>query len=323
MNMRILLTTTSYQDTPGGHHQLLADSGFEIVRARGPLSEAALLDLIRQGGGFDGILHGDDAYTRRVIEAALPRLKCLSKYGIGLDCVDLEAATELRLPVLFTPGVNHTTVAEHTFGLMIALAKHIVTHVGYVKAGQWKRITGIELAGKTLGIVGLGRIGKEVAKRAQAFAMNVVAYDIYWDAAFADEHGIDRADSAGQVAAEADVLALHMNLTAENRHFIDASRIATMKDDALIINCARGGLVNEADVAAGCRSGKLGGYAADVLETEPIDVPHPFQELDNVLVTPHIASRTYESVERQALRATHNLLNFLRGNDNYIQANAD
>lgn len=320
--MRILLTTTSYQDTPGRHHQLLAESGFEIVRVRGPLPEGEMLELVSEGGGFDGILHGDDAYTRPVLEAALPRLKCLSKYGIGLDCVDLEAATELKLPVLFTPGVNHTTVAEHAFGLMISLGRHIVTEVGHVRAGNWQRITGHELAGKTLAVLGLGRTGKAVAQRARAFEMKVIAYDIYWDATFAEEHGIERAESAAAAAAAADILALHMNLTEDNEHFIDAERIATMKDGALIVNCARGALVDEADVAEACRSGKLAGYATDVLEQEPMKTPHPFQDIENIIVTPHIGSRTYESVERQAVRATHNLLNYLQGNDDYIQANA-
>ncbi len=161
------------QDTPGRHHQLLADSGHEIVRARGPLSEAQLLQLIAApasapapGPGFDGLLHGDDAITRQVLQTALPRLKALSKYGIGLDSVDVQAATELKIPVLYTPGVNHAAVAEHTFGLMLMLSKHLVAHANSVKQGQWKRITGIELAGKTLGILGLGRIGREVAQRA-------------------------------------------------------------------------------------------------------------------------------------------------------------
>ncbi len=207
--MRILLTTTSYQDTPGKHHDLLENSGYEIVRARGPLPEDEMLKLVDSEGeggkGFDAFLHGDDAITRKVIEAALPRLKCLSKYGIGLDSVDVEAATELGVPVLFTPGVNHTTVAEHTFGLMLMLAKHMWAEVNHVKQGHWKRITGRELADKTLGIIGLGRIGKEVAKRALAFGMDVVAYDIYWDEDFAKQHDITRCESADDVAKRADV----------------------------------------------------------------------------------------------------------------------
>lgn len=319
--MRILLTTTSYQDTPGRHHDLLAESGHEIVRDRGPLSEDRMLELVQSGGGFDGILHGDDQITRRVIEAALPRLKALSKYGIGLDSVDVAAATDLKVPVLYTPGVNHTTVAEHTFGLLIMLAKQLWSQVNVVKQGQWKRVTGHELAQKTLGILGLGRIGKEVAVRAKAFEMQVMAYDIYWDEPFAQQHGIFRAETADQVVQLADVMTLHMNLTEENRQFINRGRIATMKDGALIINCSRGGLVHEEDVADACLSGKLAGYGADVLEHEPIQAPHPFQDVDNVLVTPHIASRTFESVERQALMSTENLLRVLSGRKPMAQAN--
>ncbi|MCC7145572.1 MAG: phosphoglycerate dehydrogenase [Phycisphaeraceae bacterium] len=319
--MRILLTTTSYQDTPGKHHELLASSGYEIIRARGPLPEEAMLKLVTGDGGVDGILHGDDALTRQVIAAALPRLKVLSKYGIGLDSVDVKAATELKVPVMFTPGVNHTTVAEHTFGLLIMLAKKLREHTNWVKEGQWKRVTGSELAGKTLGILGLGRIGKEVAKRALAFDMKVIAFDWHWDAAFAEQYEVARVNSAAEAAEKCDVLSLHMNLSADNRGLINRAFIGRMKKGVLIVNCARGGLINEADVAAACQSGQLGGYAADVLDEEPIKTPHVFQNVDNILVTPHIASRTFESVERQALRATLNLLNYLKGDKDYIQAN--
>src|ERR1017187_9886166 len=176
MPNRMLLTTTSYQDTPGKHHDLLAQSGLEVVRARGPLSEAQMLELVTKDIGFDGFLNGDDAITAKVIDAALPRLKVIAKYGIGLDSIDVKYATSKRIPVLFTPGVNHTTVAEHTFGLMIAIAKHFWPHLNATKHGKWKRITGSELANKTIAIFGMGRIGKEVAKRARAFDMHVKGY---------------------------------------------------------------------------------------------------------------------------------------------------
>jgi D-3-phosphoglycerate dehydrogenase len=319
--MRILLTTTSYQDTPGRHHDLLKQSGHEIIRARGPLPEAEMLKLVTADGGVDGLLHGDDHITRNVIKAALPRLRALSKYGIGLDSVDVKAATELKVPVLFTPGVNHTTVAEHTFGLMVMLAKHLYPHVAAVKGGSWKRITGSELAGKTLGIIGLGRIGKEVAKRGRAFDMQVIAYDIFWDEPFAHQNGVFRATSAEEVAIRSDVLSLHMNLTPENKQFINKSLISRMRDGAMVINCARGGLVNEQDVADACKSKKLSGYAADVLEEEPMKTPHVFQNVDNILITPHVGSRTFESVERQALMATENLLRVLKGEKPLAQAN--
>jgi D-3-phosphoglycerate dehydrogenase len=319
--MRVLLTTTSFQDTPGKHHDILSASGFAVVRARGPLSEAQMLDLLAQGGGFDGLLNGDDAITARVIDAAPPRLKVVAKYGIGLDSIDVKHATAKRIPVLFTPGVNETTVAEHTIGLMIAVAKSFWFHARAVKAGTWKRQTGSELFHKTLGVLGLGRIGKEVVKRASAFGMSLIGHGNHWDDELAAKYNLKRFPTRQDVLRQADVVSLHMNLTPETRGFINRDTIALMKDDAILVNTARGGIIVEADVAAACKSGKLRGYGADVLETEPIKAPHIFQEIDNIIVTPHVGSRTNESVQRQGVRAALNLVNFLNGNKDYIQAN--
>lgn len=319
--MRILLTTTSYQDTPGGHHELLEASGFEVVRARGPLDEAAMLELIEREGPFDATLNGDDALTSRVIDALLPACKCLAKYGIGLDSIDVEHATGKKLPVLFTPGVNHTTVAEHAIGLMIAAAKHFWLHASAVKGGRWKRQTGVELMNKTLGVVGMGRIGREVVKRASAFGMQSVGHDLHWDEQFARAFAVERAKTLDDLLGRCDVVTLHTGLSEETRAMVNAQTLSLMREGAILVNTARGGLVDEAAVADACRSGKLYGYATDVLETEPMRPPHPFLELDNVIITPHVGSRTGESVERQAIRATRNLVNFLNGDDDYIQAN--
>lgn len=324
--MRILLTTTSFQDTPGRHHDVLTASGFDTVTARGPLTEQQMLELIGGGGdeGFDGLLNGDDAITQKVIDAALGarrKLRVIAKYGIGLDSIDVKYATSKKIPVLFTPGVNHTTVAEHAFGLMIGLSKHFWPHLRSVKGGGWKRMTGTELFGKTIAILGMGRIGKEVAKRARAFEMNVRGYDLYWDEGFAKACTVERCMTAEEAIKDADIVSLHMNLDANNRGFINRTRIAAMKKGAIIINTARGGLVNEADIAEACKSGQLGGYGADVLDHEPPAPGHPFNEIDNILITPHVGSRTFESVERQGLRAALNIVNFLKGEKDYIQAN--
>jgi len=317
--MRILVTTTSFQDTPGAHHDVLRDSGFEIVRARGPLKEAQLLELFADGG-FDGILNGDDAITARVIDAALPRLRVIAKYGIGLDSIDVAHAKARGVPVLFTPGVNHTTVAEHTFGLMIVRDVARTGQLRSTKAGEWKRHTGGELAGKRLALLGLGRIGKEVAKRARAFDMRVVAHDIAWDDEFARQWEIERAETPDAAARGADIVSLHMNLGADNRGWLSRDVIATLKPGALVVNTARGGLVDEAAVAEACKSGALGGYATDVLEQEPPPKDHVFAGIDSIIVTPHVGSRTYESVERQGLRAARNIVNFLSGHDDYVRA---
>ncbi len=322
--MRILLTTTSYQDTPGDHHALLEKSGFEVVRARGPLPEAEVLKLIADHKGFDGLLNGDDEITAKVIDAGLAAatpLRVIAKYGIGLDSIDVKHATGKKVPVLFTPGVNHTTVAEHAFGLMIGCAKHFWFHMKSVKDGQWKRKTGSELAGKTLGVLGVGRIGKEVLKLGIAFGMKPIAYDLNWEDDFGREYGIQRRETPEAVLKEADFLSLHIPATDQTRGFINAERLKLCKDGIVIINTARGMLVVEEDIAAACKSGKVGGYGTDVLAHEPMQTPHPFQGVDNILVTPHVGSRTNESVERQAVRATLNIVNFLKGDSDYIQAN--
>jgi len=319
--VRILLTTTSFQDTPGAHHDVLKKSGLEVVTARGPLTEAQVLELVKSGGGFDGLLNGDDQITAKVIDAALPRLRVIAKYGIGLDSIDVKHATSKKIPVLFTPGVNQTTVAEHAIGLMIAVAKSFWFHTKSVKAGQWKRQTGCELAGKTIGVLGMGRIGKEIIKRADAFEMKSIACDKYWDEAFAKEYNVERILSPEDLLRKSDIVTLHVDLSPEMRGFINKDRLAMMKDGAILINTARGGLVVEEDIAAACKSGKLRGYGTDVVDVEPMKTPHVFQEQDNIFVTPHIGSRTNESVERQGMRAAKNIVNFLSGDNDFIQAN--
>jgi D-3-phosphoglycerate dehydrogenase len=322
MTTRILLSTTSYQDTPGPHHALLEAQGFEIVRERGPLPEAAMLEL---AGEFDAFLCGDDAITRAVIDKFLPRLKVISKYGIGLDKIDVAYATEQRLPVLNTPGVNHTTVAEHTFGLLLGITKKIIENAVEVSAGKWvagwKKPVGHEILGSTMGIIGLGRIGKEVATRAKAFGMSVIAYDPYFDEAFAAEHGVRRCATMDEVLLEANVVSLHCFLDENTRGMINREKIAEMKDGVVVLNCARGELVETDDIREALVSGKVGGYGADVLDEEPPRAGHPLFDAPNCVITSHIASRTYESVERQAMRATNNLVNYLKGDPDFIQAN--
>jgi D-3-phosphoglycerate dehydrogenase len=317
---RILLTTTSFQDTPGEHHRILADTGWEIIRARGPLNEAQILELV---GEIDALICGDDAITRRVLERACPRLKIISKYGIGVDKIDVKSATEFGLPVLFTPGVNHTTVAEHTFLLLLALEKNLISAVDATRQGRWKRQTGHEVLNKTLGIIGLGRIGKEVAVRAGAFGMHPIGFDIYWDVKFAAQHGVGRAATLDELFAVSDYISLHTNLTPETRDMINARSIARMKKGVIILNCARGEIVHTADMVAALQSGQVAGYGADVLDQEPPPADHPLLKLSNCIVTPHVGSRTYESVVRQATAAVKNLILAMNGEKPLAQVNPE
>lgn len=316
--IRILLTTTSYQDCPGDHHTLLESIGADIVRERGPLSEARMLKL---AGDFDAFLCGDDEITRTVIDQSLPKLKIIAKYGIGVDKIDVAYATEKNIPVSFCPGVNHTTVAEHVFALLLALNKNLVEQANATASGQWKRMTGHELMGKTIGIVGLGRIGREVAIRANAFGMRCVGYDLHWPEAFAKENHVERMDGMTQILRAADVVSLHTNLTSETRDMICEASLDNMKEGAILINCGRGELVESRAVASALESGKLAGYGADVLDQEPPHPDHPLPGAKNCIVTPHVGSRTYESVQRQAGMATQNLLNLLKGKKPLAQVN--
>ena len=322
MSKRVLLTTTSFQDTPGTHQDLLNSQDWEVVRARGPLSEAEMLEL---AGDFDAFLCGDDAITAAVIDKSLPRLQTISKYGIGLDKINVDYATEKKIPVLFTPGVNHTTVAEHTFGLLLGITKDIQSNAVAVQNGEWvagwKKPVGNEIMGKTIGILGLGRIGKEVAIRAKAFGMEIIAFDPYFDEAFGEQYGVKRCANMDEVLHNSDVVSLHCFLTKETEDMINASKIAEMRDNVVVINCARGELVNTHDMAAALKSGKVGGYGADVLDAEPPAPDHVLIGAPNCIITSHIGSRTHESVQRQANRCLNNLINFLAGTDDVLCAN--
>jgi len=317
---RILLTTTSFPDTPGEHHAMLETAGYEIVRERGPLSEERMLEL---AGDFDAFICGDDLITRAVLEKSRPRLRIISKYGIGVDKIDVKTATEFGIPVLFTPGVNHTTVAEHAFLLLLALQKNFLFGVDATRRGEWKRKTGHELLDKTIGIIGLGRIGKEVAIRANAFGMKPVGFDIYWDDAFAAKYAVQRATSEDEIFAVSDYISLHTNLTPETRDMICAASIEKMKSGVVILNCARGEIVNAADMAAALHSGRVGGYGTDVLDQEPPPADHPLLSAPNCVVTPHIGSRTYESVVRQATKSVQNLLLAMKGEKPLAQVNVE
>ena len=281
-----------------------------------------MLDL---SGDFDAFLCGDDAITSSVIDKSLPRLQTISKYGIGLDKIDVEYATEKKIPVLFTPGVNHTTVAEHTFGLLLGITKDIQSNAVAVQNGEWvagwKKPVGNEIMGKTIGILGLGRIGKEVAIRAKAFGMEIIAFDPYFDEAFGGEHGVKKCADMDEVLHNSDVVSLHCFLTKETEDMINAAKISEMRDGVIVLNCARGELVNTNDIAGALKSGKVGGYGADVLDAEPPAPDHILIGAPNCIITSHIGSRTHESVQRQANRCLHNAINFFAGEDDVLCAN--
>lgn len=308
--MKILLTSTSFQDTPGSHHDLLDSYNFELVKMRGPLKEEVILSVISE---FDGVICGDDEITRRVIEkGAKSKLKILSKYGIGLDKMDLEAAKEFNIPVTNTPGVNNTTVAEHVFALMLSYSKNIIKENELIQNQSWTKLIGIELFQKTLGIIGLGHVGKEVAKRAAAFGMKIIAFDKFLDTDFVDKYDVEISTSIEDLVAKVDFLSLNAPLNKETRGLININNIQKCKKDMVIINTARAGLVNNEAILFGLDNNFIKAYLTDVLEEEPMILNHPFLSYENIIITPHIGSRTYENVVRQGTWAIKNLVKHLK-----------
>jgi D-3-phosphoglycerate dehydrogenase len=309
MSIKVLLTSTSFQDTPGAHHALLEKQGFEVVQLRGPLKEAVLLDVIQD---FDGIICGDDEITRAVIEKGVKgKLRIISKYGIGLDRIDLDAAKDLAIPVTNCPGVNQVSVAEHVFALLLSYAKNIIPENQFMHEQKWVRLIGSELFGKTMGILGTGNVGKEVAKRAVAFGMKVVAFDKYRSEDFAAQYGITYCDTSEELIAQSDIISLNLSLVPGTNHIIGKATLEIMKSGVVIVNTARAGLVDQDAVIQGIESGKIKAYLTDVLKEEPMVKDHPFLKYDNIIITPHIGSRTYENVVNQGTMAVDNLLKYI------------
>ena len=316
--MRVLVTSKSFGRAAPEALELLAANGIEVVRGSRPSLSAA--EIAAEIPGFDALVVGNDPVDAGVL-AAGDRLRLVHMHGTGLDAIDVHAATARGVLVANAPGANRNAVAELTVALMLVAARSIDRHIDILKSGRWERTPGREISGKTVGILGLGRIGQRIVELLSGFGVRTVAFDVAPDRDWAAQHAVTLAADADAVCAEADFLVLALSLNAQTRNFIDARRLALMKPGAYLVNTARGGLIVEADVAAACRSGRLAGYAADVLDEEPMRPGHPFQDIDSILVTPHVGSRTFESVERQALRAVTNLVEFLNGGQDYIQAN--
>lgn len=310
--MKILVTATSFKpDNPTPALARLREFADEIVfNPKGkPLSEDELIPLLQ---GCDGYIAGLDFVTGKAL-AACEGLKVISRYGAGVDRVDLEAAKSKGIKVCNTPGANSQAVADLTMGLILSLARKIPMLDRKTREGQWVRSTGIELGGKTIGILGLGAIGKSVAKRAQGFSMRVMAYDPYINEQYARDNGIDAADF-DSVIRESDIISLHLPLIPETRYIISGEVMRSMRPGAIIVNTARGGLIDESAAYELLKSGHLGGLGLDAYEQEPPE-RSPLFELDNVVLTPHTASHTFEATENMANMSVQNLIDVLSGAD--------
>lgn len=306
MSHKILLTSTSFQDTPGAHQKLLQEQNFEIKSLRGPLKENELIGLIDK---FDGIICGDDEITKAVIsKGRLGKLKVISKYGIGMDKIDLAAAKKNGITVCNCPGINRVTVAEHVFALLLTYIKNIIYENELIQGQNWVRFTGRELYNKTLGVLGTGNIGKEVITRALAFGMKVVAFDKYPDNKFASRYNVKYHSSPLELIKSSDFISLNLTLDSQTKKIIDNHSLSYMKKGVIIVNTARAGLVSNSAILNGIDKGIIGGYLTDVLEEEPLNSKHPFLGKKEIIITPHIGSRTYENVIKQGKMAVENLI---------------
>ncbi|NLZ38260.1 MAG: phosphoglycerate dehydrogenase [Firmicutes bacterium] len=275
------------------------------------LTEAELISIIP---AYDAlIVRSATKVTRPIIEAG-KKLKVIGRAGVGVDNIDIDAATEKGIIVINAPGGNTISAAEHTIAMMTALARNIPAASISLKAGKWERnkFMGIELYQKTLGVIGMGRIGTEVIKRAKAMGMKILAYDPHISAERAEKLGVTMVATPEEIYRQADFITLHTPKNKSTLHMIGAKEIAMMKKGVRIINCARGGLIDEAALCAGLKEGKIAGAALDVFEEEPA-IANPLCDFENVIVTPHLGASTEEAQINVAVQVAEQIIKILQG----------
>jgi D-3-phosphoglycerate dehydrogenase len=295
--------------SPKGIALLQQRPEFNVVVLPKRLAEAELLPLVADVHAI--VVRSETKITAKVIAAA-PLLKVVGRAGVGVDNIDVEAATARGIVVMNTPGGNTISTAELTFSMLMALARKIPQAHASMKAGEWNRkaFSGTELYGKTLGVLGLGRIGAEVARRAIAFGMRVLAYDPYITLSRANALQVELSE-LDEIYARADFITVHMPATDETRGMLNTAAFAKMKDGVRILNCARGGIVSEADLLRALQGGKVAGAALDVYEAEPLPADSPLRSLPQVIMTPHLGASTEEAQENVGIEVAEAIADFL------------
>ncbi len=290
-----------------GVERLKKEDGFRVREAPG-LSQEELIKIIPEYNAL--IVRSETRVTEEVIRAA-SRLKVIGRAGTGLDNIDITSATKRGIIVMNTPEGNIISAAEHTISMILALSRNIPQAHFSLRSGEWKKFMGTEVYGKILGIVGLGRVGSEVAKRAQGLKMRVVAYDPFISKERAEQLGVTLIDLE-ELLPEVDYLTVHTPLTSQTRNLIGEREIALMKKDARIINCARGGIIQEDALYRALKENRLKGAALDVFEKgKPFD--SPLLKLDSVIITPHLGASTEEAQKRVALDIVLQVIDALKG----------
>lgn len=320
MSWRVLITANAFLKSGEEAQRPLQEAGFEIIipPKAGPLKEKELLTILE---GIDIVIASSDAYTSKVLENA-KRLKVISRWGVGVDSIDLAAATRYGVIVTNTPGLTTTAVADYTFGLILALARRIPEGDALVKSGGWREIRGVDVWRKCLGIIGLGSIGKGVAKRASGFEMQIVAYDIVQDEDFARSYNVKYVPLE-TLLAQADFVTLHANLTDQNRGMIGATELELMKPTAYLINTARGALVDEAALIEALKKKKIAGAALDAYVVEPLPIDHPLRSFPNCITMPHSGSQSVETAQVINVAVIENIMQIAQGKRPISVVNTD
>jgi D-3-phosphoglycerate dehydrogenase len=296
--------------SPKGIALLQQRPEFEVVVLPKRLPEPELLPVVADAVAL--LVRSETKITRKVIEAA-PKLRVVGRAGVGVDNVDVAAATQHGIVVMNTPGGNTVTTAELSFAMLLALARKVPQAHTSMATGKWDRklFQGTELLGKTLGVLGMGRIGSEVAKRALAFGMRVIAYDPYLTEDRARAVGAEFAAEVDNVYRVADFITVHMPVTPETKHMLNAAAFAKMKPGVRLVNCARGEIIVENDLIAALESGKVAGAALDVYSVEPLPAEHPFRKQPNLILTPHLGASTQEAQEKCGIEVAEVITGYL------------
>lgn len=302
--MKVLVTPRSYGKTDPTVFEMLRAAGLEVVRNdTGTIfTKEQMLEKIAD---CSGVIVGVDPLDQDVIAAA-PGLKAIAKYGTGIDNIDLDAAKARGIKVSVTAGANSAAVADCAFGMLIAMARKLPLIDSECRTGNWKKISTKDVSGAVLGIVGMGAIGRLMVRRAQGFDMKVLAYDPYWDEAFAAQYGVVRAE-LDEIFAQADFISLHVPLLPSTREMVGEKQLNMMKKDAVLINCARGELIDEDALLRALEQGRIGGAALDVFVKEPPEDPR-WYILNNVLLGSHCAASTAGASLNMGRMATENLI---------------
>ena len=311
-NYRVLVTPTSFaKNDPAIREALQAEVGEVVYNTSGkPLTSAELASLIP---GIDGFIAGLDTIDRSVIQHA-DRLKVIARYGVGYDSVDVQAAREKGIVITNTPGANSTSVAELAVGLMISLARNITSAAQATRSFEWPRWQGISLEGKTVGLIGFGAIGRQVARMLGGFDCTLLAHDPIADEAVATTLGV-RLVSRDEVIRRADFVTLHCPVLPDTRGMVNASFLATMKPGSFLINTARGELVDEQALLNALESGSLRGAALDVFASQPPSKGNPLLLHPRVIATPHMGAHTDSATNAMGWMALNDCLAVLRGQD--------